>query len=47
VVFLKVDVDESEDIAAEYNVTAMPTFIFWKSGAKVIEFQYSYSFKIV
>merc|ERR1712012_1191950 len=37
VVFLKVDVDECEDIAAEYNMTAMPTFIFIKSKAKVAD----------
>ena len=35
VVFLKVDVDENEDAAAEYNITAMPTFIFIKNGNKV------------
>merc|ERR1712107_48945 len=37
VVFLKVDVDDCEDIAAEYNITAMPTFIFIKSKAKVAD----------
>jgi len=35
VVFLKVDVDECEDIAAKYSVNAMPTFVFIKSGEKV------------
>jgi len=35
VVFLKVDVDENEDSAAEYGISAMPTFIFIKKGAKV------------
>ena len=35
VVFLKVDVDENEDAAQEYNITAMPTFIFVKGGKKV------------
>ena len=35
VVFLKVDVDEAEDVAQEYNITAMPTFIFIKNSAKV------------
>ena len=35
VVFLKVDVDENEDAAAEYSITAMPTFIFLKTGKKV------------
>ncbi|KMQ89714.1 thioredoxin 2 [Lasius niger] len=32
VVFLKVDVDECEDIAAEYEISSMPTFIFIKEG---------------
>ena len=35
VVFLKVDVDEAEDAAQEFNVSAMPTFIFMKSKVKV------------
>ena len=35
VVFLKVDVDEAEDVAAEYNISAMPTFVFIKDGKKV------------
>jgi len=33
--FLKVDVDELKDIAAEYNVEAMPTFLFIKNGEKI------------
>ena len=36
VVFLKVDVDEAEDVAAEYNISAMPTFVFLKDGKKVM-----------
>jgi len=35
VVFLKVDVDENADTAQEYNVSAMPTFIFVKNGEVV------------
>lgn len=35
VVFLKVDVDEAEDAAMEYNITAMPTFLFIKNNKKV------------
>lgn len=30
VVFLKVDVDENEEIAGTYEVTAMPTFVLVK-----------------
>lgn len=37
VVFLKVDVDECEDISEKYKVTAMPTFIFLKKGEQVAE----------
>ncbi len=37
VVFIKVDVDECEDVASEYNISCMPTFLFLKSGSKVIE----------
>ena len=35
VVFLKVDVDELEDLAIRYKVRAMPTFLFLKKGEKV------------
>ncbi|XP_042861898.1 thioredoxin-2-like [Penaeus japonicus] len=35
VVFLKVDVDECEDIAADNQITCMPTFLFMKNGQKV------------
>jgi len=34
-VFLKVDVDENAETAANYNVSAMPTFIFIKGGVVV------------
>jgi len=34
-VFFQVDVDEAEDVAAEYNITAMPTFVFLKEGKKI------------
>jgi len=32
VVFLKVDVDEAEDIPTEYEISVMPTFVFVKNG---------------
>lgn len=35
VVFLKVDVDKNAETAANYNVSAMPTFIFIKGGVVV------------
>ena len=35
--FLKVDVDEVPDIAQEYSVKAMPTFMVFKDGEKVQE----------
>jgi len=37
VVFLKVDVDDCEDIAMEYQINAMPTFIFIKNKSKVAD----------
>merc|ERR1739848_705141 len=37
VVFLKVDVDDCEDVAAEYNNTAVPPFLSMKSGSKVAD----------
>ncbi|XP_071523923.1 thioredoxin [Panulirus ornatus] len=38
VVFLKVDVDECEEVAAEYQISCMPTFLFMKSGQKLDSF---------
>jgi len=38
VVFVKVDVDENEEVASDCGISAMPTFQFYKSGAKVHEF---------
>ncbi|XP_071480233.1 thioredoxin-like protein 1 [Diadema antillarum] len=36
-VFLKVDVDQCTETARQYNITAMPTFVFLKGGTKVDE----------
>ncbi|XP_062076336.1 thioredoxin H-type-like [Humulus lupulus] len=36
VVFLKVDVDELEDVAKEWEIEAMPTLLFLKEG-KIVD----------
>jgi len=36
--FQQIDVDNCEDIAMEYNISSMPTFVFIKNGVKVEEF---------
>lgn len=36
--FLKIDVDENEDIAASLRIQAMPTFIFYKNGQQTHTF---------
>lgn len=38
VLFLKVDVDECYDVAAMYNVRAIPTFVFIKDDGKLDSF---------
>lgn len=38
VVFLKIDVDECEDLAEVYEISSMPTFIFIKNKKKVDSF---------
>ena len=35
ITFVKIDVDESEDLAASLGISAMPTFIFFKNGTEV------------
>ncbi|KAL8098475.1 thioredoxin H-type 1-like [Apium graveolens] len=35
VIFLKVDVDELESVSKEYEVEAMPTFVYMKEGVIV------------
>ncbi|XP_018536802.1 thioredoxin [Lates calcarifer] len=38
VIFLKVDVDEAEDVSSHCGINCMPTFHFYKNGQKVFEF---------
>lgn len=33
--FARVDVDQAEDVAREYGITAMPTILFFQEGQKV------------
>lgn len=35
--FIKVNVDEAEDVSQEYGIRAMPTFILFKDGDKADE----------
>lgn len=37
VVFVKIDVDEAQDVAAQCEITAMPTFQFYRKGTKIDE----------
>ena len=38
VVFLKVDVDECEELSTEHQISSMPTFIYFKNGEQVARF---------
>lgn len=38
VIFLKVDIDELPDVAAQYEIISMPTFVFIKGGKVVDSF---------
>ncbi|CAH0549118.1 unnamed protein product [Brassicogethes aeneus] len=38
IVILKVDVDECEDVAMEYKISSMPTFIFIKNKQTITTF---------
>lgn len=35
--FIQVDVDKMRGVAQQYNVTAMPTFVFLKDGQELAE----------
>nr|XP_057922487.1 thioredoxin [Doryrhamphus excisus] len=38
VIFVKVDVDEADDVSSSCGINCMPTFHFYKNGKKVFEF---------
>ncbi|CAJ1086012.1 thioredoxin-like [Xyrichtys novacula] len=38
VIFLKVDVDEAEDVSSHCAIKCMPTFQFYKNGTMIDEF---------
>ncbi|KAJ1217987.1 hypothetical protein NDU88_005574 [Pleurodeles waltl] len=38
VVFLKVDVDDAQDVAQHCDIKCMPTFHFYKNGQKIDDF---------
>ncbi|TRY99756.1 hypothetical protein DNTS_005220 [Danionella cerebrum] len=46
VVFLKVDVDDAQDVAAMCGVNCMPTFHFYKNSKKIDEFSGSNDAKL-
>jgi thioredoxin 1 len=35
IVFAKADVDDLDDLSSEYNIDAMPTFVFFKDGKEI------------
>lgn len=37
--FAKVDVDQLQEFAAEYNIRAMPTFLYFKNSSEVTRFE--------
>lgn len=37
--FVKVNVDNVKELAVQYRITAMPTFLFFKDGEKVDDLQ--------
>merc|ERR1712035_131248 len=37
VIFLKVDVDDAQNVVKEWKIRAMPTFLFIKNGIKLTE----------
>ncbi|XP_062377104.1 thioredoxin-like [Sardina pilchardus] len=46
VVFLKVDVDEAQDVAQHCDIKCMPTFHFYKNGKRIDDFSGSNQAKL-
>ncbi|KAH8293871.1 hypothetical protein KR054_005876, partial [Drosophila jambulina] len=46
-IILKIDVDENEDLALQYDVSSMPTFVIIKNGVTLLQFVGSNPEKIV
>ncbi|KAH8234821.1 hypothetical protein KR032_003747, partial [Drosophila birchii] len=46
-IILKIDVDENEDLAVQYDVSSMPTFVIIKNSVTLLQFVGSNPEKIV
>ncbi|KAH8264778.1 hypothetical protein KR038_000763 [Drosophila bunnanda] len=46
-IILKIDVDENEELAIQYDVSSMPTFVIIKNGVTLLQFVGSNPEKIV
>ncbi|KAH8366778.1 thioredoxin-2 [Drosophila serrata] len=46
-IILKIDVDENEELAVQYDVSSMPTFVIIKNGVTLLQFVGSNPEKIV
>lgn len=46
ILFLKVDADEMSELSKEYNISSLPTFIFFKDGVIVEELRGANNIKL-